>query len=342
MRLAPLRGLAERLAAAVTRPTPTRAADCMRTATACSLFGMALASAAHAQTTANVQHLSVSDYRAYLPESHSVRKALHQFAAHVASTSGGKLQVDVLPGTVPGSPAQQIAALRLGKADAPQIMLVAATGLADLQRNFELFDQPYAVRDVSQVEAIVEGAQGRALLDSLSEHGLVGLAFMENGFRQLSTTKAILRDASDLRGMTVRTLPTKTSTDTFTAWGAVPVAIPASAVRGAIEGGQVEAQEGFVSQLLQTQLFEVQKHLWLTGHSYGAQVLVVQQSTWQSLGAAQRSWLKEAAEKAARVQRMRAREEDAQALKAVEHAGMQVHRIPPDLTSSLIATRLNP
>ncbi|WP_353234326.1 TRAP transporter substrate-binding protein DctP [Diaphorobacter ruginosibacter] len=350
MRLAPLRGLAKQ-PTALTGLAPVRIlAAGVRAACAGVMLGGVLVQAAQAQlptsavpqSPASAMHLSVADYRAYLPENHSVRLALHELASDAAALSGGQLQVDVLPGTIPGSPALQIEALRQGRSGAPQIMLVAATGLAELEKSFELFDRPYAVPDAEAAESIVEGPQGRALLDSLSAHGLVGLAFMENGFRQLSTTKAILHGMKDLRGMTVRTLPAKTSADTFTAWGSVPVAIAASAVRGAIESGQVEAQEGFVSMLLQTRLFEVQKHLWLTGHSYGAQVLVVRQSTWRALDKVQQTWLREAAEKVARVQRRRAREEDAQALKALAHAGMQVHRIPPELRASLVATRSNP
>src|SRR5690606_13792051 len=112
----------------------------------------------------------------------------------------------------------------------PHIMLVAATGLAGLKQEFELFDLPYAVIDEEQVDAVVEGEQGREILSSLSSLGLVGLAWMENGFRQLSTARTTLQSADDLKGTAVRTLPVSTSTMTFEAWGAQPVSIPASQV----------------------------------------------------------------------------------------------------------------
>lgn len=308
-----------------------------------AMLGMPLTTLATAQT-ATVPgpswRLSVADYRPYLAETHSVRRALNDFAAAVARRSNGQLEVDVLSGTVSGSPAEQIDALRNARLGAPQIMLVAATGLAELQKEFAWFDQPYVVRDSAQVDAVVEGPRGRALLDSLPAFGLVGLAWMENGFRQLSTTRTELHSLSDLRGMKVRTLPVQTSINTFTAWGAVPVPIAAAEVRQALERGAIEAQEGFVSQLLQGRLFETQKHLWLTQHSYGAQTLVINTSAWRSLNESQQGWLKAAAEEAARVQRLRAREEELQALQSLERAGMQVHHLTPEFTASLAKATL--
>ncbi|MPN24804.1 hypothetical protein SDC9_172206 [bioreactor metagenome] len=113
------------------------------------------------------------------------------------------------------------------------------------------------------------------------------------------------------------------------------MAIPAARVREALERGEVQGQEGFVSNLLQGRMAEVQKHLWLTHHSYGAQVLVARSDAWRALTDEQKDWLKDAAREAARLQRKRAREEDLQALKSLEAAGMQVHRLAPSTTSAL-------
>lgn len=302
-------------------------ADRRRSAALGIFLGLACHFGVHAQPSAPAVQLSVADYRAYLPPSHSVRQALQAFADAVGRTSQGQMQVAVLPGTIAGTPQQQIEALRQGQPGVPQLMVLAATGLSELEKPLEIFDLPYAVRDEAQVEAIVEGAQGQALLASLQGHGLVGLAWMENGFRQVSTSGAQLATAADFKGLKIRTLPAPASQQAFAAWGAQPVAMAAAQVHAALRSGSVQAQEGFVTQLVQSRLHEVQQHLWLTNHSYGAQALVVRADVWQALDASQKAWLSEAARDAARTQRLRSRTEVREALELLASQGMQIHAV---------------
>ncbi|ANY15073.1 hypothetical protein AW878_19685 [Bordetella pseudohinzii] len=292
--------------------------------------GMALGAAQiGAQAVGAPIELGVADYRSYLPETHSLRMALHAFARQVETNSGGRLHVRVWPGAPAGSPQDQIQALRTAAPGAPDIMVVAATGLAGLSPDFELFDLPYALRDDASVDAIFDGGVGQRLLASLAPAGLVGLGWMENGFRQLSSSQARIQGLADFKGLAVRTLPTAVSTQAFSAWGARPVSLPASGVHAALRSGTVQAQEGFVTQLLDSRLYEVQRHVWLTNHSFGAQVLVMNAAAWRGLSEADARALKEAAIAASREQRAGSRAEARQALAELSSRGMQVHRMPP-------------
>lgn len=312
---------------------PLKSACRIALAFACAILPMT--QGAFAQSTTSVRDIEVADYRSYLPETHSVRRALHLFAETAQAKSQGQLRIRVLPGTVPGTPMDQIQALREGKEGAPQAMLVAATGLAALQKDFELFDLPYAVQDEKRVDAIVNGEQGREIFSTLPAVGLVGLGWMENGFRQISTAHTQIQAADDLKGMAVRTLPTPTSTAAFDAWGAKAVSIPASKVYESLRAGAVEGQEGFVTQLVQSRLYEVQKHLWLTNHSYGAQILVINADVWQELTPAEQGWLQEAALEASAKQRAWSREEVRQAMSSLESLGMTIHPMAPETIEAL-------
>lgn len=308
-------------------------------AVACS--ALSVANGAPDSSPAPARELQVADYRSYLPETHSVRRALHAFAQAVQHSSSGQLRIQVLPGTVQGTPAEQILAVRQGGQNVPHLMLLAATGLADLHQDFALFDLPYAVPDEAQADAIMDGEQGRALFSRLPSLGLVGLGWMENGFRHISTRSTELRAAADLNGLAVRTLPTPISTATFEAWGAKPVSIPASRVHEALLSGTVEAQEGFVTPLLQGRLHEVQKHLWLTGHSYGAQALVINADAWRTLTPAEQGWLQDAALAASRQQRAWARDEARQTLDSLASLGMTVHEVSPGMKQDLANATLD-
>ncbi len=302
-------------------------------AMACVIMSVAAQAPAHAADAP--RELGVADYRAYLPETHSVRVALHAFADKVRADSGGRLRIRVWPGTVAGSPESQIRAVRDAAEGAPDIMVVAATGLAGLSPGFERFDLPYEVRDDAAVDAIFDGAAGDGLLAALPSAGLVGLGWMENGFRQLTSSRALIQRPDDLKDIAVRTLPSPTSARAFAAWGARPVAVPASGVYEALRSGGVEAQEGFTTQVLQSRLYEVQKHLWLTRHSFGAQVLVMNAAVWRGLDDADARILREAAQAAAREQRAASRAETAQALAKLRSLGMLVHEVPAQTLQAL-------
>jgi TRAP-type C4-dicarboxylate transport system substrate-binding protein len=90
-----------------------------------------MAQGAFAQSVVPVRDIDVAHYWSYLPETHSVRRALHIFAEAEQVKRNGPLRIHVLPGTVPGTPADQIQAVCVGREGAPRVMLAAATGLAN-------------------------------------------------------------------------------------------------------------------------------------------------------------------------------------------------------------------
>ena len=62
---------------------------------------------------------------------------------------------------------------------------------------------PFLFNDVDDVLRITEGAIGRRLLKGLSRHGLVGLVFFDNGFKQISANRLLLTP-TDFRGFRMR------------------------------------------------------------------------------------------------------------------------------------------
>ncbi|WP_020653840.1 DctP family TRAP transporter solute-binding subunit [Massilia niastensis] len=291
------------------------------------LFSLAAGPAAAAEPA--LRQLDIADYRAYLAEDHPVRQGMRRFADLVQAGSGGAVRVRVRTDALPGSPAQQIAALQAGGADAPALMLVAATGLAALNREFELLDLPFLLRDERQADALLDGAFGHALLARMGQCGLVGLAWWENGFRQLTTSGRPIRRAGDLRGLNFRVIGEPVFVEAFRAMGANPIPLPFGQVYEALASKQVEGQDNFYSQILAGRLYEVQSSLSVTRHSYGAMVLVANAEAWGRLTAAQRAVLQAAAVEAGRFQRSLVRDEARQARASLVARGMAVNELEP-------------
>lgn len=312
-------------AATVARALARRAGRLLGAAALSVLLAAPAAAAAEQGAPAPVRELAIADYRDYLPQDHPVRHGMRHFAQQVASASGGALRVAVRSDTVPGTPAQQLAALQAGAPGTPDLMLVAATGLAPLAPDFALLDLPYLVRDEADADALLDGPFGDALLAQAPNAGLVALAWWENGFRQITSAGAPIRQASALRGLRMRVIDAPVFIETARAMGAEPVPLDYPELRDALRSGRVAAQENFVSQILAGGLHELQSSLTLTDHSYGALVLVANPAAWRSLDPAQQAIVAAGAREAARVQRRAAREQARQAQARLARQGIAVH-----------------
>ncbi|MEX5746252.1 DctP family TRAP transporter solute-binding subunit [Massilia sp. X63] len=320
-----------------------RAASAARTLALCGagLLGAAAAAAAPGPAgavqgaQASVRELAIADYRSYLAEDHPVRQGMRRFAELVEAGSGGRLRVVLRADALPGTPAQQIAALQAGAPGAPALMLVAATGLAPLAPDFALLDLPYLVQDHAQADALLDGVFGDALLAQLAQlgqargAGLVGLAWWENGFRQITSTGAPIRSADALRGLRMRVIDAPVFVDTARAMGAEPVPLAFADVHDALRSGRVAAQDNFISQILAGGLHELQASLSITNHSYGALVLVANRGAWRGLDPAHQALVAGAAREAGRFQRDAARAQARQAMAQLARSGMDIHELAP-------------
>lgn len=313
------------------------------------LLGACLLAPAVAAAQPGVVHeLDIADYRGYLAEDHPVRQGMRKFAQLVEHGSEGRVRVKVRADVLPGAPAQQLAALRGGAPGAPALMLVASTGLAGPVPAFALLDLPFLVRDEAHADSLLDGPFGAALLARLGQDetaGLVGLAWWENGFRQITTSGAPVRGAADLRGLKMRTIDEPVFIEAARAMGAEPLPLPFGELAAALRAGRVAAQENFMSQILAGRLYEVQSGLSLTNHSYGPLVLVANGGAWQRLAPGQQRLLQSAAAEAGRFQRRAARESARLARAELERHGMAVHALAAgeqerlrELTAPLRAT----
>ena len=90
----------------------------------------------------------------------------------------------------------------------------------------------------------------------------------------------------------------KLEVDTFRAmteaWGARPTPLNFSELYLALSQGAVDGQENPLPTIQSAKLFEVQKHLVLTGHIITPRLIAVNEASWQSLNEKERAILHKA------------------------------------------------
>jgi len=286
-----------------------------------AFLGVVFSGLAHAAGTHNFK-LSAGD-----PKSAPGPVATRRFAELVEQKSGGRIKIKTYDSAVLGSDVQMQAALRGGIVD---FALVGAPTLVGVVKEFGVLDFPFQYRDAQEVDAMLDGPMGRKLLDKLSDKELVGLAFWEIGFRQVTNSKRPITRWEDMGGLKIRTVQSPVFREFFNSLGANAVPMPISEVYSALETKAIDAQENPVSIVLAQRFDEVQKYLSLTGHIYTAYALLVGQKSWKQLDAADQNLIREAAIEATAFQRKLAREENVAALEQLKKRGMQVNPLMPE------------
>lgn len=166
-----------------------------------------------------------------------------------------------------------------------------------------IFDIPFMFKDSAHAYRVLDGQIGQDVLDKLAPLGMKGLAYWDNGWRELTNSKRPVKVAADVKGLKVRTTGSPAHIEAFKLLGANPVPMPLAELYTALEMKTVDAQEHPLGVFWSSKMYEVQKHLSITNHAYSALILVMNKAKFESLSPAHQKALVEAAREAGQYQR---------------------------------------
>jgi len=284
------------------------------------LLAAATATAVSAQQTPRTLRLGIG----LTPESPQ-GKAVIDFAGRVERYTQGALQIELQASGKAGNDITMVKALQDGTLEmtAPD-----SSTLATLEKSFSAINYPFTFISEAEADAILDGAWGQRLLDRLPQHGLIGLSYWENGFRQMTNSRKPLSTAGDFEGVRMRTMQNPMLVDSFNRLGFAAVPMPFTQVYDALKTQAVDGQENPLPTILTSRFYEVQKYLTLSRHVYSAHVLLVSQKVWNTLAPAQQEALKKAAVESRAFERRLSRDGAEQALADLKAKGMVVTSIP--------------
>ncbi|MCS6996180.1 MAG: TRAP transporter substrate-binding protein [Casimicrobiaceae bacterium] len=260
------------------------------------------------------------------PKGHPIVMGMERFAELVQQRSGGRIKVNLFPGGTLGSDQANVSALQGGTLE----MASMNSGiLASQVKEFAIFDFPFMFANTREADAVLDGPFGQKMHARLEEKGLVGLAYFELGFRNITNSRRPLNRVEDIAGLKLRVIPNAINVDWVKALDANPTPLPFPEVYAALEQKAIDGQENPLTVINANKFYEVQKFLAITNHQYNPQSVLVSKKFWDTLTPAEQRLLREAAQEAAKYQREQARAQVAQALDNLKKHGMQVTEFPP-------------
>jgi len=211
--------------------------------------------------------------------------------------------------------------LQLGTID----LVVTSTGpLGGFVPRMFVVDLPFLFRDRAHAYQVLDGPIGRELLNAFSAKGMKGLAFWENGFRQITNSVRPIEKPEDLKGIKIRTMENKVHLSAFRAFGASPTPMAWSEVYTALQQKTIDAQENPIAIIYFQKISEVQKHLALTGHFYSPTPLLMSLKAFNNLSQNIQKIMLDTAMECATFERNLLRDNEAKQLAEIKAKGMQV------------------
>ncbi|MGH6762675.1 MAG: TRAP transporter substrate-binding protein [Phyllobacterium sp.] len=257
---------------------------------------------------------------------------MEKFAELVNEKSGGKIAVKLFPGGVLGGDVQTVSALQGGVVE---MMVLNAGILASNAKQFGAVDLPFLFNSGEEADKVMDGPFGKSLNDLLPDTGLVGLAYWELGFRNLTNNRHPVASLEDIKGLKIRTIQSPIPLELFNSLGANAVPLPYTELYTALETGTVDGQENPAANILNAKFYEVQKYMTVTRHQYNPQIVIVSKKFWDGLNDEEKAVLQSAATEARDYQRKVSREADAKAIDEIKATGMEVIELSPEETQKL-------
>jgi C4-dicarboxylate-binding protein DctP len=252
-------------------------------------------------------------------------KGAEKFKELAEKYTNGKVKVEVYANSTLYKDKEELEALQLGAVQmlAPSNSKFGPIGV----KEFEVFDLPYILPTRVALRKVTDGPLGKRLLKLLEPKGMVGLAYWDNGFKEMTANKP-LRAPDDFKGLKFRIQSSKVLEAQFRALGAIPQVMAFSEVYQALQTGVVDGQENTASNIYSQKMHEVQKFMTMTDNGYIGYVVVVNKKFWDDLPADIRDQVQKAMDEATVYTNNISKSENDTALEDIKKAGKTTIVIP--------------
>ncbi len=261
--------------------------------------------------------------------------ALDIFETIVEEQTNGNILIELHPSGELGSDAELIEKMTKGEVD----MTVSSAGnYAVYAPRIGISALPFLFDDFESAWEFIDSPVMQDLNADLESYNMHVLSYFDNGFRCVTTSEKVgaVNGVEDMKDLNIRTPENQIVMETMKALSANPQSYPFAELKDALADGTFDAQENPIPIIYNNKLYEVQKYLSVTNHSYDAMPLTIRQDIWENLTPEYQEILSAAAEIAGNQNRILIKNQTTDMVQRLEEAGMEI--VYPDLSAFKQAT----
>jgi tripartite ATP-independent transporter DctP family solute receptor len=198
-------------------------------------------------------------------------------------------------------------------------------------------DLPFLFPDQAKARAAMDGALGAALTSRIeADMGFRIVGYFENGFRHVSNRVKPIHSPADLKGLSIRVLPSKVQARTFELLGAVPKIMDLTEALAAIKAGKLDAQENPFSNTVTYGVHTFHRFHTETNHFYLSRPIFVHRPSFDGWPKAIQEELRAAVHDAVAFQRDLHVKEEEDAAVAIRKAGGEIVELTADQQKAFV------
>ena len=268
-----------------------------------------------------------------LNDKHPQYLALLKMKEIVEKETNGAIKFETYHSSQLGDDRGMMEALQLGT----QEMTIPSTApIANFVPEFSVYDIPFIFPSEEVADKVLlESDVAKELLDKLPAQGMVGLAYWENGFRDLTNNKVAVATAADFKNLKIRTMENQLHMAAFKALGANPTPMAFAEVFTAMQQGTIDGQENPIATIYLQKFYEVQKYVSTTHHVYSPFVVLLSKKFWDESTPEEQQILVKAAKEAGDYERKLVREANVKYIADLKTAGTTVVEVTPEARAEM-------
>lgn len=208
--------------------------------------------------------------------------AIMMFADKLEEKTNGQIKLQFFPDAQLGSSAEEIiGGCQNGSFELFNLSLGSWGEYTDA---FAPMSIPYLLVDQEQAYRFVDGEIGQKMIEeALKDTGMRVIAFLDIGFRNVTSNNGFIKTPDDMKGLKIRTQTDNYMIAAMEALGASVVPMGYSELYTALQQKLVDAQENPIVNICTAKFYEVQDYLTLTKHTYTLTCIAMDNEVFTSL-----------------------------------------------------------
>ena len=254
-------------------------------------------------------------------------EAVVRMGKKLEAATNGRLSIQMYPSMQLGGEKEMIEQAQVG---ALQIARISVGPMGPIVPELNVFNLPFMFRDNIHMEKVIDGPIGDELMKKLSDHptaGLIGLAWMNAGSRNVYNSKHPIKSVEDLKGLKIRMMGNPVFVDTMNSLGGNGIAMGFDQLVSALQTGVVDGAENNEPSYATGQHYRHAKYYSMTGHLIIPEIVVFSKRTWQTLSKEDQDLITKLGREAQQEQRGLWYEMEKKSLADMKAAGAQVNDV---------------
>jgi tripartite ATP-independent transporter DctP family solute receptor len=204
--------------------------------------------------------------------------------------------------------------------------------LTDRVPELGFVDLPFLFEDTAKARAAMDGPLGKRLAQAIEDKtNFRILGWFENGFRHISNRVRPVRSPADLKGITIRVLPSQVQKRTFEILGATPMIMDLTEAIAMVKNGEIDAQENPLTNTVTYGVHKFHRFHTLSNHFYISRPIFLHRPTFDAWPGELKTAMQEAVADAVAFQRALHVQEEDDAQKAIDaESGVTVTLTPAE------------